>query len=85
MDHPLDYLNIKQLLLLQIKKTADKFITLLFNNLHLLLICLLLKLMQLVLTEQRIGGLNLNSLPQLCNHFFLLTLFLVLEEHEMIY
>ena len=65
------------------KPTAIKFIMVPFFKNHLFLIRLDLKLMQLAQMDQRNGILIVNIFQKVCNHFGLLTIFLVLEEQEM--
>ena len=81
----LDRHNIKIQLLLPMKQTVLKSILVKLINIHLLLIILLLIFMQLAQVEQANGLLFLYNPQQPCNHFILVTIFLVLEDHEMIY
>ena len=65
------------------KPTIIKFIMVPFCNIHFLLIRLKVKFMRLAQVEQQDGSVNFNN-PQLaCNHFGLLIIFLVLEDHSM--
>jgi hypothetical protein len=65
------------------KPTVIKFIMVPFHKDHLLLIRLQVKFLRLAQVEQRNGTLNLHN-PQLAwNHFGLLIIFLVLEDHSM--
>ena len=65
------------------KPTVHKSIMVPFRNHHLLLMCLKLKFRRLAQMEQSNGTLNLHNLQTASNQFGLLTIFLVLEDHEM--
>ncbi len=65
------------------KPTVIKSIMLPLFNHHLLLMGLIIEFIRLAQMEQRNGPLNLDYLHQPWNHSGLLTIFLVLEDHEM--
>ena len=78
--------NRNLLVLLHIKQIVVKCILEAMFNLHLiLLIGIGLKFGPLAQVEQQNGKLILDNPQQLLRHFILLTIFLVLEEYEMIY
>ena len=85
MDQSVDYHNLKLVLLLHIKQTAIKCIMLALGNNNLILLVLMCMFMQLNQMQQNYGLLIFNNLQQPYNHFILLTIFLVLVEHVMIY
>ena len=66
------------------KQTALKFIILSFNNIHLFLILVMFLFFRLLQVKQANGKLIFFNPQQPCNHFILVTIYLVLEEHEMI-
>ena len=65
------------------KPKVLKYIMLVFGNIHGLLMKLLVMFMRLAQMEQQNGELYLHNLQQAWNHFCLLIIFLVLEDHEM--
>ena len=65
------------------KLTVHKYIMAPLSNQHLLLNRLMLNFMQLAQVDKQNGTLGFNNLQKVCNHFGQLTIFLVLEDHQM--
>ena len=65
------------------KPTVHKSTTVPFGNHHLLLIGLVVKFMRLAQMDQINGVLLFTNHESTYNHFGLLTIYLVLEDHEM--
>ena len=80
----MDLYNIKLQLSLHIKQKAHKYTMQQYINKHKILLLLGLIFGLLAQVEQENGILNLHNFQELNNNFGLQTIFLVLEEPEMI-